>query len=242
MNTTSLEQVGLTKNQVIIYISLLKLGEASAQQIIKESGLHRSRVYDGLGNLEEKGIVNSVIRDFKKYFQAVEPEKLLEFVEEKKESLRQTIPELKKLEGMKKEEIEGSIYKGKEGLKSIHYEMIREGKDIFVLGAKGFIFSDMPYFIDNFEKQRAKKKIKMRCLWDDEDAKKRAEKQVLVSGKTLPFGFASNGVVNIFGNKVAIVLWKEKHPSGFMISNKDIADSFKRWFELLWKAAGRKYR
>ena len=238
MDTSSLEQAGLTKNQAIIYVSLLKLGEASAQQIMKESGLHRSRVYDSLENLEKNGIVSSVVRDFKRYFQAVKPEKLLEFMEEKEESLRQVIPELKKLEGIKKEEIDGSIYKGKEGLKAIHYEMIKEGKDIYVLGAKGFIFSDMPYFIDNFEKQRIKKKIKMHCLWDDNQAKKRAERHVLVRGKTLPIGYTSDGVVNIFGNKVAIVLWKEKHPSGFLIDNAEISSSFRKWFDLIWRVAG----
>jgi len=180
-------------------------------------------------------IVSSVIRDFKKYFQAVKPEKLLEYIEEKKETLRQAIPQLKQLEGMKKEEINGTVYKGKEGLKAIHYEMLKEGKDIYVLGAKGFIFSDMPYFIDNFEKQRAKKKITMYCLWDNEEAKKRAEKQILVKGRILPRGYESKGVINIFGDKVAIVLWKEKYPSGFLIDNKDIADSYRKWFDLLWK-------
>lgn len=202
---------------------------------MRESGLHRSRVYDGLENLEKKGIVSAVIRDFKKYFQAVAPEKLLEHLEEKKEALRQALSALKSLEGLKKEEIDGSIYKGKEGLKAIHYEMLKESKDILVLGAKGFIFSDLPYFIENFEKQRVKRDIKIRCLWDDKEAKKRAEKQRLVSGKLLPQGYASNCVINIFGKKVAIVLWKERYPSGFLIDNKDVADAYRKWFELLWK-------
>ena len=57
----------------------------------------------------------------------------------------------------------------------------------------------------------------------------------LFEGKALPKGYDSNGVVNIFGNKVAIVLWKEKYPSGFMIENKDIADSFRKWFSLIYK-------
>jgi sugar-specific transcriptional regulator TrmB len=235
MDLEALEKAGLTKNQAKIYVSLLKLGEATAQQIMKESGLHRSRIYDGLENLSAQGIVSSIVKDFRKYFQAIKPEKLLDFAEEKKEALQQVIPELKKIEGMKKEEIDASIYKGKEGLKSIHYEMLKEGKDIFVLGAKGYIFSDMPYFVDNFEKQRQKKKMRMFCLWDNEEAKKRAERQTLVKGKLLLKGFESKGVVNIFGDKVAIVLWKEKYPSGFLIDNKDIADSYRKWFDLIWK-------
>jgi len=236
MDTKALEGMGLTKNQIDVYLALLKLGSASGQEVINESGMHRSRVYDSLEKLQELGLVSFVVKDFKKYFQAVSPEKLFSILEEKKEALRKIIPELKALEGMKKEEISGSTYKGKEGLKAIHYEMIKEGKNILVLGAKGYIFSDMPYFIDNFERQRIKKNIRMTCLWDSDEAKKRAEKQKLVAGKVLPPGFSSNGVVNIFGDKVAIVLWKEKYPSAFLIDNREIADSYRKWFELIWKS------
>ena len=206
MDLEVLEKIGLTKNQSKIYVSLLKLGEATAQQIMNESGLHRSRVYDGLEKLISQGFVSSIVRDFKQYFQAISPEKLMEFIEEKKEALKKLIPELKSLEGMKKEEINASIYQGKEGLKTIHYEMIKEEKDIFVLGAKGLIFKDMPYFIDNFEKQRFKKKIKMYCLWDNENSSKLTQKNNLIEGKILPDGYSSNTAVNIFGTKVAIVL------------------------------------
>ena len=38
--------------------------------------------------------------------------------------------------------------------------MLKEGKDVYVLGAKGLIFTEMPYFIPNFENERIKKKIK----------------------------------------------------------------------------------
>ena len=73
------------------------------------------------------------------------------------------------------------------------------------------------------------------CLWDKEEYKKRMLNKSGIQGKVLPLGFDSNGVVNIFGNKVAIVLWKEKYPTGFMIDNKDIADSFRKWFNLIYQ-------
>ena len=113
--------------------------------------------------------------------------------------------------------------------------MLREGKDVYVLGAKGLIFTELPYFIPNFERERIKKKMKFIHLWDTEEMKQKAIKHPLVEGKVLPKGFASNGVVNIFGNKVAIVLWKEKYPTGFVIDNKDIANSFRKWFDLIYK-------
>ena len=236
METSSLEQIGLTKNQSLVYISLLKLGSTTAQNIIKESGLHRSRVYDSLEKLEDLGLVSYVVKGFKKYFQAANPEKLLDYVEEKKEIVNRFLPELKKLEGMKKEVINASIYKGKEGIKTIHSEMLKEGKDVYVLGAKGMIFKELPYFIPHFEKERIKKKIKFTLIYDKKKIKefeKDVVKRKLFEGKSLPHGFESNSVVNIFGNKVAIVLWKD-YPSGFMIDNKDVADSFRKWFILIY--------
>ena len=236
MDTKALEKIGLTRNQSGVYLALLKLGSSTAQNIVKESGMHRSRVYDSLERLNQMGLVSSVVKDFKQYFQAVAPEKLLEYVDEQKEAVKQALPELKNLEGMKKEEIKASVFKGKEGLKTIHSEMLKEGKDVLVLGAKGLIFSELPYFIPNWDRERIKKKIHFKCLYDTEDIEKRQnkEKRVFYEGKILPKGFDSNGVVNIFGNKVAIVLWKEKYPTGFMIDNKDIADSFRKWFKLIY--------
>jgi len=237
MDTNILEKIGLTRNQSLVYIALLRLGSSTAQKVMKESGLHKSRVYFSLEKLEEFGIVSSVVKDFKRYFQAVPPAKLISFWNEKKVALETIIPKLEQLEGMEKEEINASIYKGKEGLKTIHSEMLKEGKNIYVLGGKALIFSELKYFIPNFERDRIKKKMRFIHLWDKEEMKQKAIKHPLVEGKILPKGYDSNGVVNIFGNKVAIILWKEKYPSGFMIDNKDIADSFRKWFKLLYKTA-----
>ena len=196
--------------------------------------MHRSRVYDSLEKLQEYGLVSHVVKDFKKYFQAVSPEKLFSFLDEKKQALKKALPKLKELKGMKKEEINASIYKGKEGLKTIHSEMLKENSDIYVIGGKSLIFSELEYFMPNFEKERIKKKIKWKILWDTEKSKEQFIKKKLVEGKILPKGFDSKGVVNICGNRVAIVLWKEKYPTGFMIENKDIADSFRKWFTLMY--------
>lgn len=238
MEKEVLEEIGLTPNQAEVYLSLLKLGSSNAQKIIKESGLHRSRVYDSIEKLEELGIVKSVVKDYKRFFQAVEPERLLGFIEEKKDALRNIMPKLKELEGQKKEEISAAIYKGKEGLKTIHAEMLKQKGDILVLGAKGYIYDELEYFMPQFQREQQNLRNKFICLWDTEKLKEKSlKKAMLTQGKVLPEGFTSNAVANIFGDKVAIVLWKEKYPTGFMIDNKDVADAFRKWFKLVWKAS-----
>ena len=234
MDTKNLEKIGLTRNESTIYISLLKLGITSVQNLVKESELHRSRVYDSLESLQRKGLVSFIIKDYKKYFQAVKPEKLLDYIDEQKEIIKKILPDLKEIEGLKREEISASVYKGKEGLKTIHSEMLKEGKDIMVLGAKALIYSELQYFIPNFEKERLKKGMKWICLWDKEEYKKRITNKISIKERVLPKGFDSNSVINIFGNKIAIVLWKEKYPSGFMIDNRDIANAFRKWFDIIY--------
>jgi len=229
MQTKALENIGLTRNQAEVYLALLKLGSSTAQQIIKESGMHRSPVYDALEKLKEKGLAGSVTKDFKKYFQATSPKNLYSYLEEKKEELSEIMPELEILEGMKKEEINASVYKGKEGLKAVHYDMLKEGKGIDVLGGKGLIFSELKYYIPHWEKERIKKRMKWRIL------KKEVIKRELVEGKVLPKGFDTSSVINIYGNKVAIFLWKDKYPSAFVIDNKDVAESFRKWFNLIYE-------
>lgn len=235
MEIDALKQAGLTKNQAIIYVTLLKLGETSAQQIIRESKLHRSRVYDSLDALENQGIVSSVTKDFKKYFQAISPEKLVDFIDEKKEALKRAIPELMQLKGTKKEKVNASLYAGPTGLKAIHLEMLKEGKNIYVMGAKGIIFSEFPYFIPNFSREMKKQKLKMYCLFDTKKASEKSSSYSFIRGKVLPKGYDTESVVNIFGSKVAIVLWKEKNPTAFLIDSKEIALSFTKWFNFMWK-------
>jgi len=42
--------------------------------------------------------------------------------------------------------------------------------------------------------------------------------------------------MDIYGNKVAILMWTEP-PEAVIIENKSVADSFRDYFEILWKSA-----
>ena len=96
----------------------------------------------------------------------------------------------------------------------------------------------LKYFTPGFERERIKKKIKFFLIYDKKEIKK-YEKEVVkrkfFEGKVFPEGVDSHAVVNIFNDKVAIVHWKEKYPTTFVIENKEVADAFKKWFMLIYK-------
>src|SRR3989344_4717573 len=133
MDTVLLEGLGLTKNEVRVYLALLELGSTPAGPIIKKVGMHRSAVYDLIDLLTDKGLVSYVIKANRKYFEAQDPDRLLEYLDSKRQDinkkeleLKKLLPELQLKRTLSKEEQEGTLYKGKKGLKSIFEDIIKE--------------------------------------------------------------------------------------------------------------------
>ncbi|MBU1930663.1 helix-turn-helix domain-containing protein, partial [Candidatus Micrarchaeota archaeon] len=60
MDFSFLQDLKLTQNEIKIYTALLNLGSVPAGRITHETGLHRSRVYEGLNRLVEKGLVGFI--------------------------------------------------------------------------------------------------------------------------------------------------------------------------------------
>ena len=59
-------------------------------------------------------------------------------------------------------------------------------------------------------------------------------KSPMVKYKILPKELSSPNVIYIYEDKIANVLWS-KPPVSFVIKDKNIADSYRRYFNFLWK-------
>ena len=68
-----LSEIGLTKNEVIVYTTLLKLGSALAGEVTSYSGIHRRNVYDSMQRLIEKGLASFVTINNRRWFKASDP-------------------------------------------------------------------------------------------------------------------------------------------------------------------------
>ena len=140
-----LEEMGLSRNEIKIYLILLKLGLTTTGAIIKQTRIHNSKVYDGLERLAYKGLVTHVVIANTKHFRAVNPERLLDFLEDKKKlvetqerNIKEFLPQLKAMQDLGIEETQAEIFQGWKGMETIFNEGIKAmGKnDIwYVLGA-----------------------------------------------------------------------------------------------------------
>ena len=120
METNILEKIGLTKNEISVYISLLELGTTTTGPLTAKSGLHSSRVYESLGKLIDKGLVSFVVKAHRKYFSAADPEAILGLLEREKREVKELIPQLKAIKKEKPMEEKATVYEGYKGVRSVY--------------------------------------------------------------------------------------------------------------------------
>jgi sugar-specific transcriptional regulator TrmB len=231
-----LEDIGLTENEAKVYLTLLETGSTTAGVIVKKTKLHRSTSYEIIRRLIETGMINYVIRAGKRYFEATDPEKFLDVMKEREEKFKRILPQLKMKKEVAKVKQEAYVYEGKKGVKTIFEDVLKTlGKDdeYLIFGAGEPV--PMHDYLKIFELRRSKKKIPMKIVFS-EGAKliDYYRKIPYTRVKVLPEENMTPSEVEIYGDKTAIILWGEK-PMAFVIENKEVADSFRKYFNLMWE-------
>ena len=237
-------KLGLSKNEATIYLFLLKNPNITTGLIIKETGISNSRVYESLNSLISKGLVNYIVQRDGKSFNASPPEKFIEKEEERKKQIEELVPELKKLKSEKEFRTNTAVFEGFEGFKTAFKKIIDDcpkEETIYILG-----FSEptekkesLRLFLSNMNLKSQQKKQHLKIILGNSVKNtlgKDREKEKYTEVKYMPKGYISPAAIDIFLDYVYIFLWEEK-PFVFMIKNKTISNSFKNYFNFLWKIA-----
>lgn len=242
MFQTIFQQFGLSKNESAIYEILLREGETSVATIAKKSNIHRRNVYDALRRLIEKGVVFEVLSARENLYQAVNPDKFMEFVEEKRTILERAMPHLQSLYTSTPRKQEVYIYRGPEGWKNYMRDIIRLGEDFYCIGAKGaWLDKRVQNFFPHFAKEMERKKIGCHHLFDYEVKEQCPEILPYVGEryKFFPPEFSAPASIDVFGDHVNILSDIHIGTMGeefnfTVIVNQQIADAFRIWFEFMY--------
>jgi len=217
----------------MVYKTLLNLGPSLAGQISRKSGLHRRTVYDTTEMLIKKGLIGYIVKNNKRFFEAASPTLFLDMLKEKETNIRSILPEMLLAYEQTKEKQETNFYTGKAGLKTVFEDQIETKKEILVLGASPLAYDILKYYFKWFDKSRVKHKIKTKIIFN----KRQDFKIPLSEIRYLPEKYSSPLAINIYGDKVAIILWSKENPLAIVIKNKEISQGYKKYFELMWKTA-----
>lgn len=234
INIDVLKEAGLTNNEALVYKALLKEGPSLAGRISRNTGLHRRTVYDVTEMLIKKGLIGYILQNNRRIFEASSPETFLEILKQKEDSINTILPEMISMFDSTKEKQETNFFKGKLGLKTVFEDQLENGtEEIMVLGASPEAEAVLPFYFKWFNKKRKERKIKFKIIFN----KKNSTKIPFSEIKYLPEKYASPMAINIYRDKVAIILWSKENPFAIVIKEKSIADGYKKYFELMWQIA-----
>lgn len=230
----TLQQLGLTKAEEKIYLTLLEHGSMLAGKVAQKAGIHRRNVYDALHRLIEKGLVSYIVTNNRHYYQAEDPERLLSMVKEREMGVKEVLPQLQLKFKMSHDKQETLFYKGKEGIKAIFEDQLREGKPVYIMGGSKNASEILRYYLPKYTKQRLQKKVPLNIIYAGRREKDKGTP--LAKTRSLPEGYGGLAATNIYSDRVAIIIWSEE-PLAILIKNKDVAQSYMNYFKLLWSIA-----
>lgn len=250
MNEEIFKKIGLTKGEIKVYESLVKLGRSSTGPIMDKSGISSSKVYLILEKLIQKGFVSFVAENNVKKFQITSPNNILECLEKQQKELEKIkkdskhfIESLTKSLGSYEEEIV-QIYKEFAGLRAAFgnlLEELDEGEDFlfFSQSKEELTNKNVVLFFNNLHQKRLEKGISTKGIADNslkDIFKKRFTKQKKFEAKfshlTLPTAIC------IGKNRILLNMWGE-NPICFEIISKRIAKKYREFFYKIWDIAER---
>lgn len=235
MKEEALIAAGLTKNEAKVYLALLKIGSASVNQITRKAGIHRVNVYDVITRLIEKGLISSTMRANKTYYEASDPEELLKILEQKEHLIKEALPSLKEDFKSAPEKQEVHYFKGPDGVIATYYMMLEQKQTIYAIGGSGRNRQFLKHRHVKWDKERIKLGIKGKILYYESVRGKD------IGGKGfelrfLPDKFRNPLMVDICGNLVLLLLATDTI-SCILIENKEIADAYRKYFNIMWEIA-----
>ncbi|HLD02718.1 MAG TPA: helix-turn-helix domain-containing protein, partial [Candidatus Nanoarchaeia archaeon] len=246
MDQKILQRLGFSKNQAKVYITLINSGSATAGELAVKSMVHRSNVYDALDQLVEQGLVSYIYKGSKKIFMPSNPENIKENLKEKEKALDEILP-LLKAKYIYEEKAQARIYEGLQGIRTILNDFLREKKEILAFGVVKDTHRRIGSISGIFHKQRIKNKIPMRHIHDAESRNRIAylNSMPYTESRYIDQKDSSPATTTICGDKVAFYIWpskakadpENKEALSVVIKSKVMADSYRRYFEFLWKQA-----
>lgn len=237
-----LQKLGLSQKEAKLYLVSLEAGPATIAKLAHNSGLKRGTIYEFLGEMLEKGLLEVTISGKRRLYSGTPPKKLEKIIDRQKEILNSLLPDLSLLSSNSQEKPKIRFYEGRSGILSAYYEILNIPNGSEVLGFSTFesvykIFTENS--ISNYIQRRVAKKIRQKLIMPSDkfghnhidNNEKELRETIMIPKEKFPI----TNEINIYQNKVAIIsLGEEK--VGVIIESKQVADTQRAIFNLLWNS------
>jgi len=234
----ALKEYGLSDKEIKVYVALLSLGSINLQEIAKKLDFPRTTVYNTLNYLYEKGLVSKIIKKNITFFEATDPKKLVDKLNQRKRLIENVLPNLEILKKSVKESSSIEIYEGSKGLFTVLSDVFNKKQQTYYFGSYSLSLEVLKHQPEHFRTIRLERKIPAKIVMDrqneetfhKETYKKITEIKFLDSLKDFPC------MVFIYGERVALYTLKGDLV-GIIIKNKEVSQAMKLVFDMYWNIA-----
>jgi sugar-specific transcriptional regulator TrmB len=242
----ALEDLGLSDKEARVYLASLTLGRATADQLAKQSKIVRSTTYVQLESLMKLGLVSTYEEGKKTYFAPESPELLRRLLQQQKDSLATKerdigaiLPELFRLYEGAGERPVVRFFPGKEGVAAAREEVLStKEKNMYIVFSPeklAKIFSQE--YLDEYSERRKKLGIFSKGIYTHQEFYEHAGLDDLTERRYLsPSVLPLSIDIFIFDDKT-LILSLDGAMFGMIVTSKQIAQSMRLIFNVLWERA-----
>ncbi len=241
-----LKDLNFSEKETTVYLTLLELGSAKAGEIAKKASITRTTVYDILTSLLKKGLVNKYKKGAQTYFGALDPKRLLSYIDreieqttdrltKQKQEVKGLLPELVSLQNAKSSKPKVEFFEGEKGMREAYEDTLSANDGILAYANVETVHGGIPNFFPNYYKRRAAKGVPIRAIFPDTPAaheRMKEDRNEMRKTKLLEEGVTFTPEINIYNNKVLIASWIEK--MAIIIESQEYADFQRVMFEEVW--------
>jgi sugar-specific transcriptional regulator TrmB len=242
-----LKKLGLTENEIKVYISLLHLGETQVGGIINDLKIHRQIAYNAFDSLEKKNMVIKTMKNKVYHYQISDPGIILENIKKQELIARRIQDNIKKEMKKNKREQEINVYSGRTQLRNFYlntYKNAPENTIMYGLHSFGkeYIETMGEDFLEKLEKIRQKKHMLTKHIASETRREDMIKTIKTLDNKTREVRFISYDMINpistlILNNTVWFQSFYGEDPFIIEIKNEQFYMTFLNHFEELWKIA-----
>jgi sugar-specific transcriptional regulator TrmB len=236
-NIEILKDLGLSDQEIEVYISLLKTGGSDATSLSKQANIKRTTVYPILERLIKQNMVTAYEQGKKRFYSPIAPSRLASLFEMKIKNLFKVVPFLEKLKAENIKAYGIRMIQSKKDLRSFYTDILEEykNKEYHIIGSTPtWLNTDKEFFID-YRKRRAMNNTKVRLLLSA-DSKKiigLEDPSLLREHKYLPEKYVFKSTIDIFDDKI-IIIGPSVDALAVVIEIPPMVDVFRSAFQILW--------
>ncbi|MBT5023113.1 hypothetical protein HOK51_04365 [Candidatus Woesearchaeota archaeon] len=244
-----LRDIGLTDNEIKIYLTLLKLGISTSSKIVENANTSSGKIYETLNKLFNKGLVSISKINGIQHFESTHPNALIDFIDEQKKALDEKekqlgtiLPKLVELQQRPLVPFSSNVLTGTRSIKPLIIDLFAKSqKPICAMGLRG----DKRSKYNNFwwhitENELEKKKKNANYLFSENKSDYFKKHKKLKNIETKHTESITPMAVDIIDDHVLLLTYEEDLKC-VHIHNKAIAISFRSFFMTLWNQA-KKYK